>query len=629
MCGIVGVVRPSGQSSAGQLEGLVLHMAQLQAHRGPDDSGEWVDPAAGVALGHRRLSIIDLRPEGRQPMSAPGCRSTVTFNGEIYNFQDIKKRLLAKGCGFNSLSDTEILPHLFDDLNPAGLSQLVGMFAFAVWNPDRKQLMLARDAFGKKPLYIYEDGDTFAFSSEIQSFYALENFDATIDQDAVAEYLMLSYLVGPKTIYKKVRMLPAGSWATFSFESGRAKEVDAGQFFHFHAHESAAMAPLDRRVVKDRLRSLLIQSVERRMISDVPLGAFLSGGVDSALVCAVVRKELGKELDTFSIGFEGSAESEHEQAREISAYLGTRHHDKMLAPEGLAMMDHIAGILDQPNGDSSCLPTWLLSQFAREHVTVCLSGDGGDELFGGYGRYRDTMNDLGDPARIAAIGLGIDPADARPSDVYQSLRWHIWLPAQARALMGGFSPDVEAMVGRWQGILNDPADPVMHRMRNIDTWLYMPGAVLAKVDRMSMQHALEVRCPLLDRDFAEYAMGVHTSDCWIAPSTTKSILKEIASDYLPREWMYRSKKGFGLPSQAWSMDNIIGLCRSTLQVPDAEIRSVLDPDVLDATVNFQAQPGQFSIYQMWPLLILQKWLAAQPAKIEAARATAGRLALAH
>lgn len=628
MCGIVGAVALKQGPAAKQLGGLVRLMADLQAHRGPDDSGVWVDPNFPIGLGHRRLSIIDLRPEGRQPMSAPGCRSMVTFNGEIYNFQDVRRRLLAKGRAFNSLSDTEILPHLFDDLDPSGLSQLVGMFAFAIWNPDQKRLMLARDAFGKKPLYIYEDAETFAFSSEMQSFYALPSFDATLDQDAVSEYLMLGYIPGPRTIYKNVRMLPAGSFETFSFDGGRVKSLDSGRFFHFHASESAAMADIDRRVVKDRMRSLLIQSVERRMISDVPLGAFLSGGVDSALIAAIVRKELGKELDTFSIGFEGSAESEHEQAREIASYLGTRHQDRMLAPEGLDMIKHIANVLDQPNGDSSCLPTYMLSKFAREHVTVCLSGDGGDELFGGYGRYRDTLNDWVDPERIRT-NIGIDPATARPANVYMSLRWHIWLPEQARGLMGGFSAETEALVAGWRAVINAETDPLMHRMRNIDTWLYMPGSVLAKVDRMSMQHALEVRCPLLDRDFAEYAMGVHERDCWIAPSTTKSILKELASDYLPRDWMYRSKKGFGLPSNAWSMDAIISQCQQKLMTNNSAITQVLDKKAVHAAVESQSRPGHFSIYQMWPLLMLEHWLEAQPAKRAAAASLLQNLSLEH
>ncbi len=357
------------------------------------------------------------------------------------------------------------------------------------------------------------------------------------------------------------------------------------------------------------------------MIADVPLGAFLSGGVDSALIASIVRKELGRELDTFSIGFANSAESEHEAAREIAAYLGTNHHDKLLEPDGLTMISKIAEVLDQPNGDSSCLPTYLLSEFARQKVTVCLSGDGGDELFGGYGRYRDTMNDLGNPDSIRNH-FGLDPDTARPSDIYMSLRWHIWLPSQAEKLLGGLGDATNARIESWRGILNNESKPLMHRMRDIDTWLYMPGAVLPKVDRMSMQHSLEVRCPLLDRDFAEYAMGISQSDCWIAPSTTKSILKQIASEYLPEEWMYRSKKGFGLPSAAWSMDNVIAQCQSILLGKNNIISTILDADALREVVEHQSIPSNFSIYQMWPLLVLELWLQAQDTKIENAAKSA-------
>ena len=618
MCGIAGVIDLERKLDGNGLQRLVRAMCDLEAHRGPDDAGTWVDAEAGVALGHRRLSIIDLRPEGRQPMSGVGVSTMVTYNGEIYNFEEVRGRLKRKGRQFKSRSDTELLPHLFENLDPAGLGQLNGMFAFAVWHPEMRRLMLARDSFGKKPLYIYQDDRFFAFASEIQCFYALPGFKADLDRDALAEFLMLSYIPGPSTIYRHVRQLPAGSFETLSFDP--VKTEDKGAFFRFNAIESPALAEIDRRVLKARLRTKLVEAVERRMISDVPLGAFLSGGVDSALVAAVARKELVRELDTFSIGFENSAESEHEAAREISAHLGTRHHDRMLAPNGLEMIGQIAKVLDQPNGDSSCLPTYLLSQFAREHVTVCLSGDGGDELFGGYGRYRDTMMDWGDPQRIRN-NIGIDPAKARPSDVYMSLRWHIWLPSQVEALMGGMPSFAEGRVASWRASLNDETLPLMHRMRNIDTHLYMPGAVLAKVDRMSMQHALEVRCPLLDRDFAELAMGVHETDCWIAPDVTKSILKEIALDYLPREWMYRPKKGFGLPSAAWAMGNVVDLCQQVLKGSGATVNQHLDRRQLEATVEHQSQPGQFSIYQMWPLLILELWLRDQPAKIATAAET--------
>jgi asparagine synthase (glutamine-hydrolysing) len=345
------------------------------------------------------------------------------------------------------------------------------------------------------------------------------------------------------------------------------------------------------------------------------LGAFLSGGVDSSLVVAIVRRELRKEINTYSIGFEGSAESEHEDARAIAQHLGANHHDSMVKPDGIELINHIASILDQPNGDSSCLPTYLLSEFARKEVTVILSGDGGDELFGGYGRYRDTMNEWANPELIRK-NHGIDPKTATPADLYMSLRWHIWLPGQVETMMDGLPPATRVRVASWRAILNDPSTSLMHRMRTIDANIYMPGAVLAKVDRMGMQHALEIRSPLLDPQFAEIAMGLGEDDCWAPPDVTKKLLKEIASEYLPREWMFRAKKGFGLPSNAWAMEDVISLCGQTLNSPNTRLRDHMSSSALKAAIETQSRKGHFSIYQMWPLLMLELWLREQPSKIE-------------
>ncbi len=624
MCAIVGLVDLTRTLSPDSLARLTTAMRDQMVHRGPDDAGIWADPDGQCALGHRRLSIIDLRPEGRQPMQGAGVDTIVTFNGEIYNYQSFRQRLEARGRVFRSRSDTEILPHLLEELDPGPLAALSGMFAFGLWHRQRRELLLARDAYGEKPLYIYEDKQFLAFASEVQAFYALPSFDATLDERGIADYLLLGYLPGPRTIYRSVRMLEAGSWERLSFASVPTVN-STGRFFKFEAGVQPAISAIDRDAVKARLRNLLIESVEERMISDVPLGAFLSGGVDSSLVVAIVRRELGRPISTFSIGFEGSDESEHEQAREIAAHLGTDHHDSMLRPEGLSMIYTIARALDQPNGDSSCLPTYLLSEFTRRHVTVALSGDGGDELFGGYGRYRDTMNELDDPVLRAQVH-GRGAANASPADLYMSLRWHIWLPAQARAMLGGHLPEeTEHRLAAWRAALNNPAMPVIHRMRTIDANVYMPGAVLAKVDRMSMQHSLEVRCPLLDVAFGDLAMGLSQSDCWAPPATTKRILKDIATDYLPRAWMHRSKRGFGLPANAWGMRDMLGLCRSALTHPNAAISTCLDKKVVSDIINTQSQPGNFSIYQMWPLLMLELWLNAQPAKRAAARQSAAKI----
>jgi asparagine synthase (glutamine-hydrolysing) len=615
MCAIVGVIDLHRRLSRNDLAGLATVMRDTMAHRGPDDSGLWIDPEGVCALGHRRLSIIDLSADGRQPMAAIGSPAVVTFNGEIYNFMEIRDRLQRSGATFRSRSDTEVLPNLFEGLDPGPLSTLNGMFAFGVWRPDLRELLLARDAFGKKPLYVYQDESYFAFASEMQAFYALPNFDRSIDREALAEYLLLGYFPGPRTIYRRVRQIEPGSFERLKFDGGAVATVAAGRFFQFAALTRPSVSRIDKGALKARLKGGLITAVEQRMISDVPLGAFLSGGVDSSLVVAIVRRELQKEINTYSIGFEGSPESEHEEARAIAAHLGATHHDKVLKPDGIALIHEIAAALDGPNGDSSCLPTYLLSAFARQEVTVALSGDGGDELFGGYGRYRDTMNELADPDLLRRVH-GFDPVAATLADLYMSLRWHIWLPAQVDVLLGGMPPGARSRLDAWRAALNDASTPPMHRMRTLDANLYLPGAVLAKVDRMSMRHALEVRSPLLDTQFAEIAMGLTEDDCWAGPDVTKKLLKEIASEYLPRGWMFRSKKGFGLPSNAWAKADVIQLCGEVLDGPGVLLRDHLDSAALRATVKAQSQEDQFSIYQMWPLLILELWLREQPAKIQ-------------
>ncbi|MEL6212364.1 MAG: asparagine synthase (glutamine-hydrolyzing) [Pseudomonadota bacterium] len=621
MCGIVGVFDLKKACGPETLARLVDTMRDTMVHRGPDDQASWVDPDGVAAFGHRRLSIIDLSPEGRQPMSADGVDAVVTFNGEIYNFQELRDRLIAQGHTFNSRSDTEVLPYLFRDLDASHLARLNGMYALAVWEPKARTLLLARDPFGKKPLYIYEDQDFFAFASEMQAFYALPSFKADIDRDALAEYLMLGYLPGPRTIYKNVRMAAPGGFEKISFAAPgeRARTIDSGKFFRFSAQTRASVSQIDKRALKDRLRHQLIRAVERRMVADVPLGAFLSGGVDSALVVSIVRRELDREINTYSIGFEGSDESEHEAAREIANRLGARHHDEMLQPDGIDLIHKIAGVLDQPNGDSSCLPTFLLSEFTRRHVTVALSGDGGDELFGGYGRYRDTLNELADPQLLRRNHPHLDPKKATPADLYFSMRWHIWLPDQATKLLGAMPAAAKARIDEWRAVLNDPSEPVLHRMRTIDAALYMPGGVLAKVDRMSMQHSLEVRCPMLDVEFAETAMGLSEDDCWAGPATTKKILKEIAFDYLPEAWMTRSKKGFGLPANAWAQNDVIELAKNSLGAAGSRTSTLFDPTALAAMIGHQQQPGCFSIYQLWPLIILELWLRAQEEKIAGLR----------
>ncbi len=357
----------------------------------------------------------------------------------------------------------------------------------------------------------------------------------------------------------------------------------------------------------EELRLRVREAVRKRLMSDVPLGAFLSGGVDSALVAAMVTQELGRPLSTFSIGFGGTTETEHEYAREVARHLGTDHHEEILSPDALQLVHEIAERLDEPNGDSSCLPTYLLSRYTRRHVTVALSGDGGDELFGGYGRYRDTLAEQGSGLQRLLRTLR-SRRRFSPADAYLSPRWLIFQPDQVGSLMGGLPAAVAQSLADWRAALNDPSEPLMHRLRTLDAATYMPGAVLPKVDRMSMQVSLEVRCPLLDRDVAELARVLPLSACWRPPAETKRILKDLASRYLPGEWMRRRKMGFGLPSSAWSKEATLELARGLLLDSGSRLAALLDRAALQALVEQQAQPGRFSVYQVWPLLILELWL---------------------
>lgn len=605
MCGISGLVTWEGNATQLNLEGIAHAMRETMVHRGPDDAGIWVNKQKTVALAHRRLSIIDLSPDGQQPMSNEDHSTWVTFNGEIYNFTTLRDQLTQKGHHFRSHTDTEILPHLFEDMQSERIRELDGMFAFAVWSERQKRLLLARDPFGKKPLYYSEGPGWFAFASELKALRVLPSFDATLDREALSFYLLLQYVPAPHTIFRGARKLLPGHYLEADLSHGGPPKIRIGQYADFAP--TGEGKPFSAGSGAGHLREIVIAAVEKRLVSDVPLGAFLSGGVDSSLVAAIATKELGRKLKTFTIGFEGSEDSEHHAAREIANYLGTDHHEKILKPDAIALVDEIASRLDEPNGDSSCLPTLLLCQHAREHVTVALSGDGGDEMFGGYGRYRDTLNEEGKWKRklLRRIGLG---DDWKASTAYLSPRWLIFQPEQVAALVGGMPLAVNSVLDEWRQILDNSKLPLMHRMRYLDAHTYMPGAVLAKVDRMSMQVSLEVRCPLLDKEVSRFAETASVDDCWRPPGETKRILKQLASSYLPADWMNRRKLGFGLPANAWSKDEVLALTKERLLGADSKLRNYVDPQALKTLVAKQAEYNCFSIYQVWPLLILEAWL---------------------
>jgi asparagine synthase (glutamine-hydrolysing) len=586
-------------------------MRDTMIHRGPDAAGTWVDPNGICALAHRRLSIIDLSDEGRQPMGNEDGSVQVTFNGEIYNFQDLRAELVSRGHRFHSHTDTEVLPHLFEQLHPEHLNRLDGMFAAGIWHGPSQRLLLARDPFGKKPLYYASGPGWFAFASELQAFTCIPGFDDTIDESALAFYLLLQYVPAPYSIYRSVRKLLPGSSLIVDAGGDAIRILEPTQYFRFQAREPREFGGPSLEERQEELQFLVREAVSKRLVSDVPLGAFLSGGVDSALVAATITRELGRPLSTFSIGFGGTTETEHEYARQVAEHLGTDHHEQVLSPDALQLVHEIAERLDEPNGDSSCLPTYLLSRYTRGHVTVALSGDGGDELFGGYGRYRDTLLEGESLPRRLAQSIR-NRRWYTPADGYLSPRWLIFQPEQVDDLTGGLPQDVRHQLDSWRKDLNDASQPLLHRMRSLDAETYMPGAVLPKVDRMSMQVALEVRCPLLDKRVAEFAQGLPVTACWKPPAETKRILKRLAARYLPADWMQRRKMGFGLPSNAWSKEAVLDLARDLLVSSSSRLGGLLDAKALTGLVDRQALPGWFSIYQLWPLLILELWLRKRP-----------------
>jgi asparagine synthase (glutamine-hydrolysing) len=608
MCGIAGFLKYPKFSANTDLQSLVLNMQNCISHRGPDGSGIWISDSRECAFGHRRLSIIDLSRNGAQPISDDQKKTWVTFNGEIYNYQKIRKELIDKGHTLISKTDSEVLPYLFKDASPKNLSQLDGMYAFAVWSEINKKLVLARDPFGKKPLYYTEGVDWFAFASELQALRVLPGFDSSIDQDALSMYLLTGYVPAPDTIFCGTKKLLPGHYLELEQRSADRPKIKISQHSDFCPKEPAmTFGGYSRYSRLEELRKLTIHAVEKRLVSDVPLGAFLSGGVDSSLVAAIATKELGRKLKTFTIGFEGSDESEHLAAREIASRLGTEHHEKILKPDAISLIDEIAGRLDEPNGDSSCLPTLLLARHAKEYVTVALSGDGGDELFGGYGRYRDTLKEFGSYRQRLKRWLGFGkPWSA--SSAYLSPRWLIFQPSQIEKLTGPLSDVVAKTLTSWRTTLENRSMPLIHRMRYLDAHTYLPGAVLAKVDRMSMQVALEVRCPLLDSGIRRFAENLSSKECWKPPAQTKRLLKRLASDYLPEKWMQRPKMGFGLPPNVWSRSAMLKMATDNLCGTKSVLGKLVDRNSLCKLIASQGITGGFSVYQVWPLLVLEAWL---------------------
>jgi asparagine synthase (glutamine-hydrolysing) len=615
MCGIAGIVDVEGRA----LDGAALaRMSASMRLRGPDDEGTWSD---GVAmLGFRRLSIIDL-DGGHQPMSTPDGQLTVVFNGEVYNFRELRSRLQSLGHHFATGSDTEAILHAYRAWGDDGVRELDGMFAFALWDAPRRRLLLGRDRFGKKPLYYFHDGRRLVFASTLSALVEHPQVPRALDEDALAEYLALEYVVAPRTMLAGVRKLEPATLYAFDAASGRAEKrrywslrVDGAA--HLDEHEAAA--ELER-----RLRA----AVKKRLVADVPLGVFLSGGIDSSTVTALAAAERSG-IRTFSVRFSDPSFDEGPFARRVAAHLGTSHVEEELSlGEAAAIVERLGEILDEPVADGSVVPTYLLSRFARRHVTVALGGDGGDELFAGYPTYAahrlaSFAGPLARPSLVArmrqlAARLPVShdnfSFDFKLKKLLAGLdapldeRNYVWLGAFERERLGAlFGREVDpyrAVRARY----HDGAGTHLERVLYQDVGLYMCHSVLAKVDRASMAASLEVRAPLLDTAVAELA-GALPLSLKLRRLTGKYLLKRVARRFLPSEIVDRPKKGFGMPTGRWLRAELGALARDALTdgsslaaeglLARAEVERLLDEHTRGTADHRQ---------RLWALLVLELW----------------------
>lgn len=608
MCGITAVF----DRSQGDLRPLVGAMTDTLCHRGPDDEGAWQSDEGHVALGHRRLSIVDLSPLGRNPMVSSDGRYWITYNGEVYNFRALRAELEHSGYTFRSQTDTEVMLAAYDRWGIGCLQKFVGMFAFALWDATRRELVLARDRLGKKPLYYAEYEGRVAVASELKAIAADRSFPRTVDPRAVALYLRYGYVPAPLSIYQHARKLPPAHYAIV-----RDGRVDMHRYWD-PVQFAVDRGPTDADMAERRLEDLLRDAVGLRMLADVPVGAFLSGGIDSSLVVALMQEQSGLPVKTFTIRFDDPAFNEADDAAAVARHLKTDHYEQTCdARQMLAVIDLLPDAFDEPFADSSAIPTYLVSRIARDRVTVALSGDGGDELFFGYPRYRHHMNTgwvLGAPrplrrAAAAVIGAVQRRKFRRAADVlrvegddryHRFISW--WHSEEVRQLTRG---DAEANptyvdLRRRAARLDPIAQPLL-----IDLVTYLPEDILTKVDRASMQVSLETRCPLLDHRVVEFALGLPLDLKW-RDGTTKWLLRRMLARRVPTALTDRPKMGFGVPLTSWLLGPLRSRADRLFESSQLEAVGIDARRARDEWRRFAAGGSEQSP-QIWNLVALAMW----------------------
>ena len=593
MCGITGYLNFGNHRAPDALRDLVGRMNAAVAHRGPDDRGQWHDPENRCHLGHTRLSILDLSAAGHQPMLTPDQRYAISFNGEIYNFRDLRRQLEKDGIVFRTGTDTEVLLAGFAAVGTAVFDYVDGMFAVAIYDRKTRCLTLARDRGGEKPLYYAATDKLFAFASELRPLLEIDDLPVALSEETLAQYFTFRYVPDPGTILASVHKLEPGMILQV-FADGRQRRQ---RYFSFTIDQDNEAPATDLENYANVVERALTQALQDRLNSDVPLGMFLSSGVDSSLACALLTRKLGQKVKTFTIGFEGDPESEHLAAREIAAELGTEHHEHIFAAADFdRICDDIGRLLDEPNGDRSCVPTYLLSEFTRRHVTVAISGDAGDELYGGYGRY---------PGFATTYDGITDFAPSAMVQTYIERGLPVTKPAAVQAAFSQGYAAVQGVYEKYAPFFMHAQRPALHALRQLDFHTYLPGAVLAKVDRMSMRHGLETRTPFLYPSMLTLAGKASLGLC-MAGQVQKVTLRHLLARYLPQRHVQAPKKGFGMPLSVFF--NNKPRIEAELQ---AAYRRLAD------TRFFSGRPGALdrlfagvggNINAIWATIVLARWV---------------------
>ena len=613
-------------------------MARSLAHRGPDDEGAWADPASGIALGHRRLAILDLSPAGAQPMVSASGRFVIAFNGEVYNWRALREALeREKSCQWRGHSDTEILLECIEAWGiRRALQETCGMFAFALWDRHERRLLLARDRVGEKPLYYGWCGKVFLFGSELRALRAHPDWNAAIDRDAVNALVQFSYVPAPHSIFRGIHKLSPGHWLELSWDADADSAPVIRQYWSVQdAVQARGSMPFSGgpEQAVDALDTTLREVIGEQIVADVPVGAFLSGGIDSSVVVALMQRISPTPVRTFTIGYGEAEFNEADYAREVACHLGTRHTELIVSPqEALETLTSLDRIYDEPHADSSQLPTYMVCRLARGEVTVCLSGDGGDELFAGYNHYEYALR-IWKSARLlpsgvrrvvqpclhgmpgvvrrafaSALGVTEDKLLKAASmvtagsllDLYRSLsmRW-----AGVHDIVPGASPTRWLMDAAREEGIGDACERLMLQ----DFLTYMPDSILTKVDRAAMAVSLETRLPLLDRRVVELAWRMPMS-FKLRDGKRKWILRRLLQRYVPAQLFEREKRGFGFPLAAWLRGPLREWAEALLDESRLRRSGLLRVEPVRARWAEHLSGRRDWSTSLWNVLMLEQWL---------------------